>query len=76
MGVGGGSEIMAGRGWWRQNCGWLWVVMTGGSKIMAVRGWSHDLAMPFFIEKPLLKLEVVHSGSFMYYKVFFLKTKK
>ena len=38
--VGGGSEIMPGREWWRQNYGWSWVVMDGG-------GWSHDLVMPF-----------------------------
>ena len=42
--MGGGGEIMAGGGWWRQNYGWLWVVVGGGNKIMAGRGWSWMIA--------------------------------
>ena len=30
---------MAGRGWWQQNYGWLWMVMGDGDKIMAGREW-------------------------------------
>ena len=35
-----GGEIMAVRGWWRQNYGWLWMVVGGWGKIMAGRVWS------------------------------------
>ena len=42
--MGGGGEIIAGGGWWRQNYGWLWVVVGGGNKIMAGRGWSWMIA--------------------------------
>ena len=52
--MGGGGKIMAGRGWWRQNEGWswmviakLWLVVGGGGKIIAGGGWSHDSVMPF-----------------------------
>ena len=49
--MGGSSEIMAGRGWRRQNYGWSWMVVGGGGaklllvvggggKIMASYGWS------------------------------------
>ena len=34
------NYVMAGRGWWRQNYVWYWVVVAGGSKIMIGRGWS------------------------------------
>ena len=49
--VGGGRKIMAGRGWWRQNClvlgnrgwwqqnnDWSWVVLDGGVKLWLVVG--------------------------------------
>ena len=38
--MGGGGEIMAGRGWWRQNHGWWWMVVGDEDKIMAGREWS------------------------------------
>ena len=30
--MGGSSEIMAGRGWRRQNYGWSWMVVGGGGR--------------------------------------------
>ena len=35
-----GDEVTTGCGWWRQNYGWLWVVVGGGDKIMAGHGLS------------------------------------
>ena len=39
-----GGEIMAGRGWWRQNYGCSWVVVSGGGEITAGPGWSWVVA--------------------------------
>ena len=38
--MGSGGEIMAGRGWWRQNCGWSCVVVTKLWLVVDGRGWS------------------------------------
>ena len=35
--MGGSGEIIAGRGWWQQNYGWLSIVVGGGDKIMGFR---------------------------------------
>ena len=37
---------ISGRGWWRQNYGWSWVVVIG-------RGWPHDLVMPIIYSRSI-----------------------
>ena len=44
-----GGEIMAGRGWWRQNYGWSWVVVGDEFKIMTSRGWSWVVAAKLWV---------------------------
>ena len=36
--MGGGGEIMAGRGWWQQIYGWSWMIVGAGGEIMTGRG--------------------------------------
>ena len=36
--MGGSGEIMAGRGWWQQNYGWLSIVGGGEERIMGFCG--------------------------------------
>ena len=37
--MGGGGEIMAGRGWWQQIYGWSWMIVGAGGEIMTGRRW-------------------------------------
>ena len=49
---------MAGRGWWWQNYGFLWVVADGDVKIMAGRGLSWMVAR--FSNAPLKAIKKIY----------------